>query len=88
MINNKVNLYNLFCKSDNIFIRRMKSQLNEYYQCNDKGYVKIDNVKVDHLPIISEIPISARCNQILPYKLHKLEIMDPVEVSSVKFLPT
>ena len=65
----------------------MKSQLNEYYQCNDKGYVKFENVKVDHLPIINEIPISARCNQILPYKLHKLEILNPVEINSVKILP-
>lgn len=74
-------------ESDNIFIEAMKSQLCEYYQCNDKGYVKVENAKVDHLPIISEIPISARCNQILPYKLHKIEVLNPIEIDSDKIIP-
>lgn len=62
----------------------MKSQLNEYYQCSPQGYVKQENIKTDHLPTNNEIPVSSRCNQVLPYKLHPIEIGEPVPVTTIK----
>jgi len=53
----------------------MKPHFNEYYKCTNTGYVKRDNVPIDDLPVIKEVPVASRCNEILPYKLHKLQVM-------------
>lgn len=66
----------------------MKGQLHEYYQCNGKGYVKLENFNVENLSTIKEIPVSARCHKILPYQVHKIEVKDPVQVSSDRTITT
>lgn len=60
----------------------MKPQFNEYYQCSTAGYIRHENVPVDNLTTSKEIPIASKCNEILPYKLHKLEVKEPLVFSS------
>lgn len=53
-------------------MQTIKLPLGDYYKCKDGNYIKSPNVRVDHLTVINQIPISAKCNELLPFKLHKI----------------